>query len=257
MTHPGPDTPLNRISTLWTLVGQAHGRLEEAATTARRELLERYRRAVHRYLLGALHDPHSADELTQEFALRFMQGDYHGADPKRGRFRDFVKGVLFHLLAAYHKQRRRHTPLPAEGWEPAAAGPDIPDLDQPFLDSWRDELLNRAWKALEQIQQQTGQPFFAVLRFRAEHPDLRSAQMAEQLTVQLGKPATAPWVRQTLHRARDKFADLLLQDVAQTLHNPTAEGLEQELIDLGLLAYCQPALARYRREPEPPPSPSG
>jgi RNA polymerase sigma-70 factor (ECF subfamily) len=245
MNHPGPDTPLNRISTLWTLVCEAHGEPGEAATSARRELLERYRRAVHRYLLGALHDPHSADELTQEFALRFMQGECRGADPRLGRFRDFVKGVLFHLLAAYHKQRRRQQPLPAEGWEPAA-GPDVADLDQPFLDSWRDELLNRAWKALEQLQQQRGPPFYAVLRFRADHLDLRSAQMAEQLSTLLGKPVTAAWVRQTLHRARDKFADLLLNDVAQTLPNPTAEELEQELLDLGLLTYCQPALARYR-----------
>jgi hypothetical protein len=34
--------------------------------------------------------------------------------------------------------------------------------------------------------------------------------------------------------------------VAQTLPNPTAEELEQELLDLGLLTYCQPALTRYR-----------
>jgi RNA polymerase sigma-70 factor (ECF subfamily) len=248
MNHGDPDKPLNRITTLWTVVGKAHGGADEEAASARQALLERYGRAVHRYLLGALHDAHAADELAQEFALRFLQGAYHGADPQRGRFRDFVKGVLSHLLADYHKKRRHLQPLPTEGWEPPSRSPDAPDLDQPFLDSWRDELLNRAWKALEKIEHQTGQRFYAVLRFRADHPELRSAQMAEQLTVHLGKPVTAAWVRQTLHRARDKFADLLIHDVVPTLKTPTIEELEQELLDLGLLVYCQTTLARYRSD---------
>jgi hypothetical protein len=52
-------------------------------------------------------------------------------------------------------------------------------------------------------------------------------------------------VRQTLRRARDKFADLLLDEVAQTLRQPTVDQLGQELADLELLQYCQPALDRY------------
>ena len=51
-------------------------------------------------------------------------------------------------------------------------------------------------------------------------------------------------VRQTLHRARERFADLLLDEVIQSLDHPDAERLEQELIDLALLEYCRPALER-------------
>jgi DNA-directed RNA polymerase specialized sigma24 family protein len=73
----------------------------ESVTTARRQLLLRYGRAVHRYLLGALRDADAADELSQESALRFLRGGLRGADSQRGRFRTFLKGVLCHLVADY------------------------------------------------------------------------------------------------------------------------------------------------------------
>jgi RNA polymerase sigma-70 factor (ECF subfamily) len=70
--------------------------------------------------------------------------------------------------------------------------------------------------------------------------------MAERLTAQLGRPFTAAGVRQTLHRAREKFGDLLLDDVIHSLGHPTGEELEEELAELGLLDHCQPALERRR-----------
>jgi RNA polymerase sigma-70 factor (ECF subfamily) len=247
MEHEEPNH-LSRISTLWTVVCQAKGGPAEAVTAAQEQLMQRYRRAVYRYLLGALRDPDAADELTQEFALRFLRGDCYRVDPQRGRFRDFVKGVLFHLIADYHRRKRAQPqPLPEYGAEPAAPAADPNELlGQEFQNSWRDELLARAWDALDRIQQETGKPFYTVLRCRIEHPEWRSSQMAEQLSTQLNQPVTADWVRQTLHRGRDKFADLLLTEVADTLHNPTPEELQNELVDLGLLPYCQHALKRYR-----------
>ncbi len=49
-------------------------------------------------------------------------------------------------------------------------------------------------------------------------------------------------ISQALHRA--KFADLLLEEVAASLEPPTRENVEEELRDLDLLPYCQPALKR-------------
>ena len=40
-------------------------------------------------------DKDAADELSQEFALRFVRGDLKGADRERGWFRDFLKGCCF------------------------------------------------------------------------------------------------------------------------------------------------------------------
>jgi RNA polymerase sigma factor (sigma-70 family) len=236
---------LSQIKTLWSMVEQAHGPDAEAATAARQRLLQRYGGAVKRYLLGALRDPEAAEELTQEFALRLLDGKYRGADPERGRFRIFVKGVLAHVIADhYRRQQVQPRPLPLDVEESQRPGRDPADPDPLFIDSWREAVLGRAWEALAEVEAQTGQTFYTVLRFRADRPELRSTQMAEQLTVQLGKPVSAAGVRQTLHRARDRFADLLLDEVVQTLGRSAEEDLEQELIELNLLKYCQSALDR-------------
>src|SRR5579864_9724565 len=82
---------LSRISTQWTMMFRTHAEGDNAKRAAVERLLERYCGAVYRYVLGAVRDPDVAEELTQEFALRFVRGDYRRADPTRGRFRDYLK----------------------------------------------------------------------------------------------------------------------------------------------------------------------
>ncbi|MBI3464762.1 MAG: sigma-70 family RNA polymerase sigma factor [Planctomycetes bacterium] len=242
-----PEQRLSQVQTLWTIVCQAHG--GGTATTVRsaqEQLLDRYLAVVRRYLLGALRDADAAEDLTQEFSLRFLRGELKGADRQRGRFRDYLKGTLFHLIGDFHRRRKR-TPLPlAEGYEPAAETDDVSAQDQQFLESWRAELLSRAWQTLAELQAETRRPFHQVLQFRAANLELRSADMAEQLGPVLGHSVNAAWVRQTLHRAREKFAEFLLEEVRQTLDEPTFEQLEDELVLLGLHSYCQPALETRR-----------
>jgi RNA polymerase sigma-70 factor (ECF subfamily) len=236
---------LTNITTLWTLVRQAHQDAGTQMREAQQKLLETYGGAVRRYLRGAVRDEDAAAELFQEFAYRFLHGDLRNADSARGRFRDYVRAVLFHLVADYHNQRnRRPLPLEVEPQSAAQEAAALAEADRKFLEDWRAELLSRAWGGLAAFEQASGQPYHAVLRFRADHPELRSHQMAERLSAQLGRPLTAAGVRQALHRARDKFADLLVYEVRQSLEDATEERLEQELLDLGLHDYCRAALER-------------
>ena len=78
---------------------------------------------------------------------------------------------------------------------------------------WPQELLNQAWKTLQSLEKQTGQPHYTVLRCQSDNPGLKAPQLAERLTVLLGKPYTSESVRQALHRAREKFAGFLLEEV--------------------------------------------
>ena len=214
---------------------------------ARRRLLERYGGAARRYLLGALREPEAADELFQEFALCLLRGDFRRADPGRGRFRNFLKAALFRLVVHYRRRQQRR-PLPLrDAAGVAVTDPDPARDEQDFLRSWRDELLARAWDVLARAAEQTGRPFYVVLRFRADNPDVRSPEMAERLAAPLGRPLTAAGVRQLLHRARERFADALLDEVLHSLDSPTREQLERELIDIGLLDYCRPAIGRRDR----------
>lgn len=237
---------LSRISTQWSMLIQAHQGTSDVVSLAQQTLMQRYGGAVYRYLLGIVRDADAADELAQEFAVRFLQGDFHRANPEKGRFRDFLKMSLRHLVIDHYRRReRRPQPLPEGGFEPADTS-EQPDLDRQFVESWRVELLNHAWNALAQMEHETGQPYHAVLRFRADHPEMRSAQMAEELSDTLQRDLTANGVRQLLHRGREKFADHLLDDVAQSLEDRSPDRLEEELLELNLLEYCRPALERRK-----------
>src|SRR5262245_48034421 len=96
------DIHLSRLETIWTEVFLAHQGDGQQIPLAQQKLLHRYRGAIYRYLLASLRDPDAADEVSQEFALKLLKGEFKRADPGRGRFRDFVKTALYHLIVDYH-----------------------------------------------------------------------------------------------------------------------------------------------------------
>jgi RNA polymerase sigma-70 factor (ECF subfamily) len=246
LDHTIFESHLSRIETRWSLVFKAHGE-DERASDSLHQLMRRYGGAVQRYLLASLRDADAAEELAQEFALRFLRGDFKNADPGKGRFRDFVKRAIHNLMVDYHRSRRRRAQLhpiiqdlpqadDADDWER--------ELDRQFTTSWRDELLSRAWSALAREQEKTGRPFHTLLRLRTDHPQSSSAELAEAFSKMGSKVVDATWIRVNLHRARDLFVDLLLKDLSASLNHAGPERLEQELQELGLYEHCRSTLKR-------------
>jgi hypothetical protein len=132
--------------------------------------------------------------------------------------------------------------------QPEAPPPDLAQSDRRFLQSWCEELLGRAWSILAAAEKEGGQPFYSVLKYRVDHPEATSSDMARDINqqLQLAAPYTDTALRKVLQRARVRFADVLLEEVEQSLDSPSLDDLEQELIELDLLAYCRSALARRK-----------
>jgi RNA polymerase sigma-70 factor (ECF subfamily) len=237
---------LSHISTQWSVLYQAHKGREDEAQAARQLLMQRYCGAVFRYLLKAVRDPGVAEDLTQEFALRFIQGRFGQADPSQGRFRSYVKGALFRLVQDHHRHQYREPKAVSLETDASVPAPPEEAGDREFADSWRQELLSRAWRALLQVQTETGQPYHDVLRLRVDAPEMSSTEMAESLSGTLGRPISAANVRQLLHRARDRFADLLFDDVRLSLEGAPMEQIEEELAELNLLKYCKGIIDRRK-----------
>lgn len=243
------DPRLSQISTQWSMIFQAREGPTDEATAAQAELMCRYSGAVHRYLLSALRDADAASELNQEFAVRFLRGDFRRADPARGRFRDFVKQALRNLMIDYYRRRRSSPKMLSaldipETAEPSELADPAAEFDRDFLESWRAELLARAWTALSNLQDETGQPYYTVLKLRVDHPELRSPDIADRLSFQIGRAVTAGGVRQALQRARDRYVAFLVEEVKSSLDSPSRLEVLEELADLKLLKYCRPALKR-------------
>lgn len=244
------DRRLNQISTIWTLVRRAHSPVEEERLPAQVALLERYQRAIYRFLLRALNsDADAADETFQEFALRFSRGDFQAVDPTRGRFRDYIKTVIINLVIHHHRQKNRQ-----RGLDPEVAN-NLTDIRGPldaeaaFMECWRKELLDRAWEGLAAQQRDEGPPFHAALRLHFERGDLSSAQLARALNDRL-QPAAAyseASIRKVLQRAREKFADLLLEETGRSLQTTALEDIEAELRELGFWPHCQSAMEKRKK----------
>jgi RNA polymerase sigma factor (sigma-70 family) len=242
------DSRLSAISTRWDLLIEAHG----GRSNARALLLRRYCGAVYSYFKKAVRDPDVAGDLSQEFALRFLRGDFRRADPQRGRFRDLIQKALYHMVIDHHRRARRQPmPLAVDGSAEPAVMPQVEELDAEFVRHWRGELLERTWEALAEAQATGDHRYYDVLKWRAENPETPSARLAERLTTDQCRPFTEAGVRQILHRARVKFAELLLEEVARSIGDAAPELIQTELIDLGLLPYCQPALERRARSSSP------
>jgi len=239
---------LSQIATQWTVIQHAHGGRSDQVRLAQAKLLQRYLQPIYRYLTAALGSADAADEVLQEFAVRFLKGGFRGADPEKGKFRSYLKTALGRLVIDYRRKQFRQQQMSGRSDPPEAA---VTDSDpQLFDDSWRTEVLNRCWSALEANQQQKGNVYYSVLRFRAEHPELASHEMAQRLNQQLqpARPLTSDSVRQSLKRAREKFAELLIDEIGASIGSDDLDQIERELIDLELLRYCQPALERRRGE---------
>lgn len=240
---------LSRISTIWSMVLKANRGGVEGDGVALEEMIHRYHGAVYRYFLGAVRDTDTADELFQEFALRFARGGFRNADPGKGRFRDFLRTVLINLIHDFGRaKKRRMDSLSPESPEPTDDSSDGINLEDSFVLSWREELLDRAWRRLAELEAHEGQPYHTILQFRAANPEARSGEIAAAMTEQLqpANPFTDVGIRKLLQRAREQFADGLIEEIGLSLSSADLNRIEEELIDLDLLAYCRSALERRR-----------
>ncbi len=173
---------LSQMSTHWTAVLEAHSGAPEQVNPAVSRLMCRYAGAVHRYFLSAVKNPDEAQELDQEFAVRFLRGDFRRGHPDRGRFRDYVKRAVQNMITDHFRRKKASRSRTAPLIEPAVADPALERFDREFLASWRKDLLDRSWNALAELEKTSGQPYHTVLRFHVEHPELPSAKAAVELS---------------------------------------------------------------------------
>jgi RNA polymerase sigma-70 factor (ECF subfamily) len=236
-----PEDHFDTPSTSWTLIEQAHNpdtplNLRQAA---QHQLILRYERLVRRYLAGALSGVRefadAIDECVQEFSKRVLEGRYRHAAPERGRFRGYLFRSLQNLVTDYHRSRAGR-PESLGDHDPAAPTREV--SDQEFTRVWSEELVCRALQALADHEQRTGQVLYTILKFKLDHPEMSAVQIAASLSGP-EETRTTEWVSTRLYRAREKLTELIRREVSLSLQTPTDEAIEEELADLGLLAYLE------------------
>jgi RNA polymerase sigma-70 factor (ECF subfamily) len=243
--NPSPavasDSALNQISTRWATIGDPS------------QFILRYGTAIHKYLLALLKNRHEAEDVAQDFLLRFLErGGFPNARADRGRFRDYLKTAVRN--AALSKLRKKTRTVSASEDMPEPADPAEPapsEADTEWVSGWRNCLLEKCWNALERMQRsrsKEGNLFHTVLRLTADHPGEEGDQLAARATAAAGRPVKVDAFRKQVSRARRAFAGLILKEVSATLEHPDADRVEEELIDLGLMELVRDYLPGDWRE---------
>jgi RNA polymerase sigma-70 factor (ECF subfamily) len=215
-------------TTQWSVV-LAAGRESPDSHQALAALCEGYWQPLYAYVRRRVADVHRAQDLTQEFFAQLLERDVVAvAQPERGRFRNFLLTALQNFLineankARTVKHGGEHRVLSLD----FAACDSRPSLEP--LDQWTPErLYERQWviTLLEQVLQ----------RLRCECEASRKAEQFERLKGLLGGPPpddslaaaaaelglSAEATRQVAHRLRRRYRELLREEVARTVADPS------------------------------------
>jgi DNA-directed RNA polymerase specialized sigma24 family protein len=242
LTMPSRPNRLSQLSTSWTLLRQAH---DAAASTEERakahsQLIDRYGYVIRQYLGGALRHvagdrQEAVEECYSRFCLRLAEGRLGRADRARGRFRDYLRGILANIVTDYKRERAK-----------AFKSVEVRDMPEPdpegdkrqFQEWFAEGLVARAMEELRRQDEKRKRAYYAVLHARIAHPDWSSEQLAAELS-EPGVKRSIGWVRINLARARKELCRFLELEVAQDLVDASPSAVQEELSNIGLLVYCQ------------------
>jgi RNA polymerase sigma-70 factor (ECF subfamily) len=217
------------VTTQWTQVLATRGDSPQARQ-ALSDLCAAYYAPVFVLIRRATPSEEVARDLTQEFFARLLlRAGLGQVDPERGRFRFFLLGAVKHILADVHDEQSRlkrgggQSPVSLDAGTDSSPGMEIADASRPSPDlefdrEWAVTLLDRALDRLgrEQTEAGKGEQFPALKPWlTGDKQELSLADLAGRLGMSEGA------LRVALHRLRKRFRELVKEEIAGTVKDPT------------------------------------
>lgn len=216
--------------TRWTLVRSAQ-QSPEARRAAMEELLAAYWKPLYGFVRRKGRSIEDAKDAVQGFCAHLMQRDFlERMDPGKGRFRSYMRASMDHYLINEHEkqaaQKRgggaRVVPLDAERVEAElGAGPEEPGAA--FDRAWARAVMERALEKLR-AEFETGKrrgSFELVQSFFGFNDPPSYAEAAKKHGMGVVQ------LKAFLHRARERFRELVREEVVQTVG--TLEDADEEV----------------------------
>lgn len=227
-------------TTRWSLVQRANGCVDHEALQALATLCESYWYPIYAYIRRSGHSAADAEDLTQGFFTRLLEkGTLAHADPAKGRLRSFLLTCVQNHLRNEHESataQRRGAHLISsfdQAWaeERFAAEPaDQLTPDRLYQRRWALTVLEFTLQVLEQEYSADGKrELFAALRpclgfTKAKAPNY--AEIAQRIDCSEGA------VKTQVFRLRQRWREILFQQVSITLDDPTSDEIRGELAEL-------------------------
>jgi len=215
-------------TTHWSVVLCAGAGPSASSAQALEQLCRDYWFPLYAFIRREGHGPIEAQDLTQEFFARLLQGNYLASvGPEKGKFRSFLLASLKHFLAnewdRQHRQKR--------GGDAVILSLDDETAEMRYLaeathEATADKIYERRWaqtvveKVLEQLRAEAGGPlkqrrFDALKDCLVDDPEAaRYSELARNLGL------TVNGVKSAVHRLRQRFRELFRQEIAQTVSSP-------------------------------------
>lgn len=240
MHHPGSHIRDSRnwfATTRWSIVLAAGNRANSSCAEALRCLCETYWYPLYAYARRRGLARQDAEDLVQAFFMRLLEKDrLRDVGREGGRFRSFLLVSLKHFLVDDWKRKKAQKrggdkilhslDMNAEEAETRYRREPV-DTTTPerlFEQNWAVTLLDTVFSRLEEEQQERGRgEQFLHLKFclTGQRSDLPYVTLAEKLNV------SEAGLKVTVHRLRQRYRELLREEVAHTVRTP--EEVEEEL----------------------------
>ncbi len=230
-------TPQSFQTTRWSLVRRAVGAGDAQALAT---LCDAYWYPIYAYVRRSGHSPHDAEDLTQGlFAGLLEKETLTRADPEKGRLRTFLLKCAHDFLADQRDralaQKRGAAVLvsfDSTSAEERYAAEPVDDLspDRLFQRRWAMTILEHSLELLAAEFAADGKVeiFDALRPFLGFGPD--PDRHYEEVSALLGTPVGT--LKNQVFRLRQRWRELLFEQVALTLDEPTPEEIKGELSEL-------------------------
>jgi RNA polymerase sigma-70 factor (ECF subfamily) len=222
-------------TTRWSIVIRAGSQDTTQARDALAKLCQTYWYPLYAFVRRRGHSAEDAQDLTQEFLARLLEKNWVGdADKTKGRFRTFLLSAMKHFLSdewdkACAQKRGGGVSIVSLQFDAA----EVRYAQEPATEASPERSFELRWaltmlgEVLNRLRTEYEQEGKAEL-FAALHPCLvgdRTEQPYAELARTLG--ASESMVKSAVHRLRQRYRQLLREEIADTVSSP--EDVDEEL----------------------------